>query len=471
MERIHLYALLHEPLLLDDSRTLLPKSNIIDLESSRLEGNKFYLAIEDSWYFQPSEDNIKALDILYSIKQFISVNPNPDGEYLYNENEMIENISNEILLTLTKDITLGDSLEILNKLRKVYAIPYSSGKDFENNNSSTAGPFQWSEYSTQKITLTSEYSDSYYPGKPQIETIEILEVPFSLNIPSKMKNEQLDLMLDANYFDYQEFKNQDDKFKTEELPSLTMNLLFFNFHNKIFDDIEIREAMNIAIDKKAILKAFNSTATALYGPVPSRNVYYNNEMKGEEHNRDKSIQLFRRLGYKKKNNHIIGNDGKKIKFNLYCSDKMTTTEMQIRDLIIEDLVDIGLTIKVIPRTPMLLKRALINKPEKWDLYYSTTKIEKRQFIDNYFYSKKSDNLNYGNYKNLAIDKLFGHFNRTDGSARLKIGPEIHKMLTEDFACIPLVASNNWIIYESSLTPIIKPYYIFSKPHRWRFKQD
>ena len=73
MEHIHLYALMHESLLLDDSRTSLPKSNIINLESSRIENNKFYITVEDSWYFQPSDGAIKASDVLYSIQQFISV--------------------------------------------------------------------------------------------------------------------------------------------------------------------------------------------------------------------------------------------------------------------------------------------------------------------------------------------------------------------------------------------------------------
>ena len=138
---------------------------------------------------------------------------------------------------------------------------------------------------------------------------------------------------------------------------------------------------------------------------------------------------------------------------------------------IEDLESIGLTIKLIEKTPMLLKSTLKRKPEKWDLYFSTTKIEQRQFIDDYFYSKESGNLNYGNYKNRDIDRLIEHFNATDGSERLKLGPEIHKMVTEDYACIPLVASNNWIIYNARLKPVIKPYYIFSKPHKWRFEEE
>ena len=473
MERIHLYALLHEPLLLDDPRTLLPKSNIIDLESSRLENNKFYITVEDSWYFQPSDGDgaIKVSDVLYSIQQFISANPHSDGQYLYNKNEKIENVSNQILITTTNDITLGDSLEILNKLRKVYVIPYNSGKDAGHTfikTPSTAGAFQWKGFSPQLTILTSEDSDSYYPGKPQIDNIHILEVPFKMNIATKLKYGELDLMLDANYFDYFAFKDKSDEFKTEELPSLTMNLLFFNFSNKIFEDIDIREALNIAINKKEILTKYDQTATALYGPVPSRNIYYNNEMKGEAYNEKKASELFRRLGYKKESGYIRDNDGSKLIFKLYCSSKITATERNIRDMVVENLESIGLIIKVIEKTPMLLKNTLKNKPQKWDLYYSTTKIEKRQFIDNYFYSKKSDNLNYGNYNNPEIDKLIDHFNRTDGSERLKLGPEIHRMLTDEYACIPLVASNNWTIYNSSLRPVIKPYYIFSKPHRWRF---
>ena len=54
----------------------------------------------------------------------------------------------------------------------------------------------------------------------------------------------------------------------------------------------------------------------------------------------------------------------------------------------------------------------------------------------------------------------------DGSERLKLGPQIHKKLTKEYATIPLFASYTWAIHNDRLRPIIRPYYIFGKPYKW-----
>ena len=67
-----------------------------------------------------------------------------------------------------------------------------------------------------------------------------------------------------------------------EQPGLNIGYLAYNTQKKPFDDVRVRKALNMAIDKKAIIDAvYLSTGIAATNPIPPSLWSYNKDVKDD----------------------------------------------------------------------------------------------------------------------------------------------------------------------------------------------
>ena len=83
-----------------------------------------------------------------------------------------------------------------------------------------------------------------------------------------------------------------------EQPGLNVGYLAYNTQKKPFDDVRVRKAINMAINKKAIIDAvYLSTGIAAKNPIPPTMWSYNDAIKDDPYDPDAAKKLLAEAGY------------------------------------------------------------------------------------------------------------------------------------------------------------------------------
>jgi dipeptide transport system substrate-binding protein len=83
-----------------------------------------------------------------------------------------------------------------------------------------------------------------------------------------------------------------------EQPGLNIGYLAYNTTKKPFDDVRVRKALNMAMDKKAIVSAvYLSTGVAATNPIPPTQWSYNKAIKDDAYNPAEAKKLLAAAGY------------------------------------------------------------------------------------------------------------------------------------------------------------------------------
>ena len=118
----------------------------------------------------------------------------------------------------------------------------------DSGNPGSSGPFVLQSYN-HSVGLTFVPNPNYYGPKPQLKEVQIL---FYQQIPSMYKAYQAG-QLDNSYVPNTEVpKAEQNTAEFKKVPSLTIWYLGMNYLYKPFDNIDIRQAFSLAIDRNII---------------------------------------------------------------------------------------------------------------------------------------------------------------------------------------------------------------------------
>lgn len=95
-----------------------------------------------------------------------------------------------------------------------------------------------------------------------------------------------------------EVLRKDPKIKLLTQPGLNVGYLSLNVTHKPFDSVDVRRAVNMAIDKKALLDAvYQGAGTVAVNPIPPAMWSYNRQVKDYEYSPQKARALLAKAGY------------------------------------------------------------------------------------------------------------------------------------------------------------------------------
>jgi len=469
VQTIRYFSLIHQYLLKDNPKNMMPASNIIDLEGSYIVGSKFTLNIMDGWRFQSIESSkareIKPEDIRYSIDQ-ASLYLRTLSQLEINFNTIkIQGNSKVILNTNKTQLREADSLDICNALRRIIIVPYGSGDNLSSFKRYPvgAGPFYENDRSGYELHLSSDETADYYFGIPLLEDIYIKRV-IKFKQESKLKSLKIDLMLDANIFNYLNLCGKSE-YRCKSVASDFVNLLVINHRSQKMGIKEFREALAYAIDKVGLANLYDGSI--LNGSLSSRNIFHNNSIIPRGFDLGKSKELIESLGYYMDGTGLYQDPatGKSIIIKiLYNKNEPQEIIANLESY----FYDMGLEVKKIPKSNIGITKLLKTKSEdQWDIYYRSEKMQSNQFIRSYYHSGEMSSNNWGGYRNKNIDLLLDRFQNEDGTGKSKLGPQIHEKLYEDVAVIGLFVNPTWAIFHQYVKPFIVPWYYFDQPHKWK----
>ncbi|CAM2742761.1 ABC transporter substrate-binding protein [Hathewaya histolytica] len=283
------------------------------------------------------------------------------------------------------------------------------------------GPFiiESLENTNKKIKLKA-FKD-YFKGAPYVDKI-FLYTPD--NFVEEFKNKSIDIIqtTDSKIFN-QVKENCTTKMHTSEILSCLYAGFVFG-ENKIFaSNVEVRKALNHAIDKKKIISQFsNNLAVECRGPFPEGVLDSNLSSISYDPSFAKNTL--------KKFNCLNSNR----EFKIVCVNSFKS----LADLIAEDLKDIGLNVKIYEEEYFNFYNS--DTIKKYDLFISGWALDTPN-LDGYIKALLSPDAQYnlGNYYNSELDDLVTNAKAIiNPSKKLNAYMEVEKCILKDYPWIYLI---------------------------------
>ena len=158
------------------------------------------------------------------------------------------------------------------------------------------GPFYLVQYQKDAIIRYKAFPD-YYGGKAKIDDLVFSITPDASVRWAKLQKGECHVMPYPNPADLDAMR-KDPKVKVLEQAGLNVGYLAYNTTKKPFDDVRVRKAVNMAINKQAIIDAvYLSSGVAAKNPIPPTQWSYNNAIKDDPYDPAAAQKALAAAGY------------------------------------------------------------------------------------------------------------------------------------------------------------------------------
>jgi dipeptide transport system substrate-binding protein len=159
-----------------------------------------------------------------------------------------------------------------------------------------SGPYTLVQYQKDAIIRYRAFPD-YWGGKAKIDDLIFAITPDASVRWAKLQKGECDVMPYPNPADLEAIRKDPDV-QVLEQPGLNIGYLAYNTTKKPFDDVRVRKALNMAINKKAIIDAvYLTTGVAAKNPIPPTMWSYNDDIKDDPYDPDAAKKLLAEAGY------------------------------------------------------------------------------------------------------------------------------------------------------------------------------
>ncbi|MDJ0944162.1 MAG: ABC transporter substrate-binding protein [Kiloniellales bacterium] len=159
------------------------------------------------------------------------------------------------------------------------------------------GPFQLVAYQKDAVIRYKAHPD-YWAGKAAIDNLVFAITPDANVRYQKLRAGECHVMPYPNPADLEAMKS-DPEIKLLQQEGLNVGYLGFNVEKKPFDDRKVRQALNMAINKQAIIDVvFQGAGKAAKNPIPPTIWSYNDEVQDYPYDPEKAKKLLDEAGVK-----------------------------------------------------------------------------------------------------------------------------------------------------------------------------
>ncbi|MCF8160335.1 MAG: ABC transporter substrate-binding protein [Polaromonas sp.] len=159
------------------------------------------------------------------------------------------------------------------------------------------GPFMLVQYQKDAIIRYKAFPQ-YWAGKAKIDDLIFSITPDASVRWAKLQKGECHVMPYPNPADLPAIR-KDANVVVMEQPGLNVGYLAYNTTKKPFDDVRVRKAVNMAINKKAIVDAvYLGTGVPATNPIPPTQWSYNKAIKDDLYNPEEAKKLLAAAGLK-----------------------------------------------------------------------------------------------------------------------------------------------------------------------------
>ncbi len=199
------------------------------------------------------------------------------------------------------------------------------------------GPFEFVSYQ-QDATIRYAANDDYWGTRPKID-----DLIFAITIDPAVRAQRLQagechVMPYPNPADL-EMLRADPNLTVMEQEGLNVGYLAYNTQQPPFDQTEVRKALNMAIDKQAILDAvFQGAGTAAVNPIPPTMWSYNDAIQDDPYDPEAARQMLAEAG--------VENLSMKV-WAMPVSRPYNPDARRMAELIQADFAEVGVSVEIV----------------------------------------------------------------------------------------------------------------------------
>ena len=319
------------------------------------------------------------------------------------------------------------------------------------------GPFVLEEYVRGEKAVFSKNNDYWQEGLPYLDQVTLLMIPEPSTRTVMLEAEDIDVALYQSTLDYKRYMDHPElAIRVLSVPSATSRVLELNNQRELFQDPQVRLALNYAIDKQAIIDVvFEGLALVQKCPAITPIVTGYHETGYYPYDPAKADELLTKAGWVDVDGDgIREKDGNEFVFDLWSCKGTVEGEFDITLLVQEMLSKIGCKANVSIVESATWRAKCTVPPEKSE--YDALNLDitaytgDADFIMDYFWRSQGWPPNgYARhyYKNSLVDELIA---KGDSAATLSERNSFYAQALEevykDPGCVQLVYTENRVAF-------------------------
>ncbi|AMQ05509.1 ABC transporter substrate-binding protein [Sporosarcina psychrophila] len=159
------------------------------------------------------------------------------------------------------------------------------------------GPFEFESWTRNDKIVLKANENYYIEGQPLLDKIIFTVLPDNSARLNGLLSGEVDIIDGMNPSDADTVE-ANDSLKLVKRPSFNNGFMVFNTEKAPFDNVKVRQAINMAIDKKGLVDAFyNGYAEVAKNPIPPSLWGYNDDIVDYPYNPEDAKKLLVEAGY------------------------------------------------------------------------------------------------------------------------------------------------------------------------------
>ncbi len=316
-----------------------------------------------------------------------------------------------------------------------------------------SGPFKLTEYSPEENTIVLDRNENFYGDpKPTLErVIYLISAPInpmsgyeeglsSLGASAGVTYDAIPLSIS----DLSRATDPNNPLSKEfvSAPTLSVSYVGFNVEKPPFDDPKIRQAFNLALDKRRMVKlVFQDTVPVANGIVPPNMPGYENpDLSDYEFDPERAQALVAESSYE----DVTELPDITLNVPGEGSEAGPIVETMVESY--KENLGVEISVEQTPWPEFLADLSKADMPyQMYSLGWVADYPDPQDFLEVLFYSTSSQNQ--GGYSNPEVDALLDQARGAqDPEERLTLYQQAEQMILEDAAWIPLYFSvENWLV--------------------------
>ncbi len=332
----------------------------------------------------------------------------------------------EMTVRITLSEPFAPFLSLLS-MPSCYILPSGSAADITSKRffekPAGTGPYQMVGRERDSYVRIAAFPE-YFGQNPQIGVLELRIIPESLKAEMEFESGNLDL-LQLHPSNYERFAGKSEYIgRIHDVPAMSVFYVGFNNQKPPFDDVRVRRALNMLIDRQAIIKAvLQGRGVPARGSIPPGISGWSDKLDGYGYNPKKGMALLEEAGYTRK---------KPLTFDLF--QKSSQAAFEITRLLQGELKKHGVVVNLRPMEWSALKDA-IDKGEASSFYLSWfgDYPDGENFLTPLFHSKNwGSGGNRARYKNANVDSMLAAAMRIqDADKRADAYAQVNRIIVEE----------------------------------------
>jgi len=375
-------------------------------------------------------------DVLFTYKMLVSPQvPSPySGDY-----ELIEKIETPDKYTVKVYYKKPFSPALSSWTMGIIPAHLLKGKnllesDFKRRPVGT-GPYKFCLWKTQEKIILKRNSD-YFKKPPYVEYVVFKVIGDTATLFLELITQNIDFagLTPLQYIYHTKSSIFKKNFRKFEKPSLGYVYLGYNLRNPLFKDKRVRRALNLAVNKKRIIKTvLLGKGIICTGPFVPSQWAFNPKIKPAPYDPERAKKILKECGWQDTDSDgILEKDGKEFKFTI-ITNQGNLERQKTAELIKYDLEKIGIKVDIKVVEWSVFINEFINK-RKFEAVLLGWGLSPEPDIYDIFHSSKTreGEFNFVGYKNKLVDKLLEKARQIfDVKIRKKIYQKVQKIIYED----------------------------------------